>query len=51
VTFEDKIPKMPMKPYNSSETSKKEVAYFLPGVWRCPPAIKSPPRMEDQGID
>jgi hypothetical protein len=23
--------------------------YFLPGVWGCPPALKSPPRLGDIG--
>lgn len=43
---------MPMKPYNSSEVSEKEVGYFPPGVWGCvPPDIKISPRMGGYGID
>jgi hypothetical protein len=40
-----------MKPYNSSEASEKEVGYFPPGVWGCPPDIKISPRMGGYGID
>jgi len=30
---------------------KKRAGCFLPGVWGCPPALKSPPRLGDYGVD
>jgi hypothetical protein len=43
VTFEDKIPKMLMKPFNASETAEKEVRdTSRRGVGGCPSYKKSP---------
>jgi len=30
---------------NGSDWRKRGAGYFLPGVWECPPAFKSPPKL------